>query len=179
MLNIVKVRATLQLELGDDIFARYLPASPHVVGEVLAEQVDAYSRAEKLGYYPALEYFEQVPDVVDPDALDAAQNIAWFANNAIQEEIQTRLRGAFSNVAIESIQCLAFTMPPVRPSRRNALALLSQHYTANTFRLSLLLSSLLKHEERTQDIEAMTRKKVVVYLRHYFNALDVTSTQQI
>lgn len=179
MLHLVKIRLTLQVELSEGVLRRYLPASPMVVGMELADQVDAYSRREKLGYYPALDYFDTVKEVVDPELLDAARNIAWFAGNAVREEIQIRLRGVFSNVQLESAQCLAFTFPPVRPNQNGALEDLADHYTPNIFRLCLLVSSLTKKEELQENMEEAASKTTLSHLRRYFDSVSVTSAQQV
>jgi hypothetical protein len=179
MLHIIKVRVTLEIELSDGVLRSYLPASPQAVGGELAAQVDHYSRAQKLGYYPALDYFQHETGVVGADVLDAAQNIAWFAGNAVREEIQMRLRPVFANVALESTQCLAFTFPPVRLHQDNALAHLAAHYTPNTFRLCLLLSSLSKQEALDGDWENLTRRKLLTHLMRHFNGIEITSVQLV
>jgi hypothetical protein len=78
------------------------------VGEELASQVRSYVRRERLGYYPALELFRQRCGI-DGELIDAAQNIAWLACELVREQVQRRLRAAFSSVQVQiaPIQCLA------------------------------------------------------------------------
>jgi hypothetical protein len=176
---IIKVRVTLEIELSDGVLRSYLPASPQAVGCALAEQVDHYCRCEKLGYYPALDYFHHQSGIIAPEVLDAAHNIAWFAGNAVREEIQMHLRPAFASITLESTQCLAFTFPPVRVHHKNARADLAAHYTPNTFRLCLLLSSLNKQNDLHHDWELAMRRKIYHHLVPHFHDLMITSLQII
>ncbi len=180
LLHVIKTRLILQTRVAEEVLLQHIPASPRVVGEELAAQVDAHVRDQGLGYYPALEFFQaQDNQAVESDLLDAAQNIAWFAGNLIQEEIQRRLRGAFSNIQIETLQCTAFTLPRVRLNQGNALELLAEHYTPDDYRVSLLLSSLYKHTHARADAEDVARKKVLRHLRGIFVDLRINSSQRV
>lgn len=190
-LNLIKIRVTLQMQIPPHFFARHLPASPQLVGDALAQQVNDYQQKQQLGYYPALEFLQRQQEQgesiqpVDSDLLDAVYNIAWFAGNSVREEIVVRLRGLFSHMDIESLQCLAFTMPAVRPSHAEALDKLAAHYTPIHFRSSLMLSSFykLKNAQEKQtfetEMEGVTRKKILRNLSRSFATLEITSTKRV
>ena len=114
-LHLNSATLSLDVQLPEHIFTRHLPASPVVVGEALTEQVMAYVQSQRLGYFPALAYFRALPAALEPELLDAAENIAWFTCNQARGEIQRKLRPVFSSLSVQSAQALAFTMPAVRP----------------------------------------------------------------
>ena len=74
-LHVAKVALTVVVRVDRHVLDRHLVASPAAVGEQLAQQVDDYTWRERLGYYPALGFFEGRSGV-DPDLLRAAKDIA-------------------------------------------------------------------------------------------------------
>ncbi|MDD3448677.1 MAG: hypothetical protein PHF72_06560 [Gammaproteobacteria bacterium] len=145
-IHIARVALILQLTVPAAVYAQHLAASPEVVGGELARQVDAYARANRLGYYPALDFFRRQGGI-DPELIQAADDIAWFSGQYARSEITRRLRGVFSTVAMESVTPQAFSMPAVRPGRPNALVDLARHYTPDTLRVELRLSMIHRDPE--------------------------------
>lgn len=137
-LHMATVALTVRLRLSEEAMASYLSASPQVVGEELAQAVQAVVRAQKLGYFPALEYFRAEPGI-DDALLDAVDHIAWLATTVVRDEVRRRLRPVFASVRFSALQTLAFTLPPVRPGQPRALERLAQHYTPDTVKADLLL----------------------------------------
>lgn len=176
-IHFVKVAAHLVVTLRPDALARASAASPRVVGEELAHAVDAYARRERLGYYPALGFFREVGGV-DEDLLDAAANLAWLAGELAREEVRSRLRQVFSRVDVESVQPVAFTLPGVRPERKDSLARLARHYTPDTVKLSAVLTSLHK-QASPAGIEQFVRRTLWRWLRERFADLDVTGARLV
>lgn len=179
----VKIRQILEFRVPEEVLERHLPSSPELVGGKLAEQIHAYSKANKLGYFPALEFFrnrqeegETFDPPVDAELLDAVHSIAWFCGNLIQEEVRTQLRGAFSNTQVESLQCLAFTMPTVRFHRGDAIYRLAAHFTPVWFR-AVLLVTLLHPEGEQASAEKSVRQKVVHLLDRVLEEISVTGSQ--
>ena len=72
-----------------------------VVAKALAKQVADYEKEQHLGYYPALEYFQQSSEAVDTGLLDAADNMAWLSTRLVREEVRKRLRPIFSSLRID------------------------------------------------------------------------------
>jgi len=182
----VKISLTLEFRVPEEILERHLPASPDLVGGRLAEQIHAYSKAHKLGYFPALEFFrlrhaegEKFIPPIDAQLLESVHSMAWFGGNLIQEEIRTHLRGAFTNTQIESLQCLAFTMPSVRFHRGDAIYRLAVHFTPVWFRATLLISILHPQDEEAEPLVKTTRHKVLYELEKVFEEISITSAQVV
>ena len=111
-LNLTRVAVSLQVKVPADAIEQHSAASPYVVGEELARQVAAYVQHERLGYYPALEYFRTI-ETIDPELLKAEESISWLVCGLVREELRTRLRAVFSNLKFESVQTVAYTMPGI------------------------------------------------------------------
>ena len=177
-LHVNKVALTLTLQLPEHVFARYLPSSPRVVGEALAEQVQAYAETHRLGYYPALDYFRQNGIEFDADLLDAADHIGWFVCNAVRDEVQRKLRPVFASLSIQSIQSQAFTMPTVRPHQANALQALATHYTPDTVKTVVIVSSVQKSE--MMETQARWASHLAHrWLKESFARIEVSSAQPV
>lgn len=172
--------ATLSLivRLPEHIFTRHLPASPAVVGEALAEQIIAYVQSERLGYFPALDYFRSQPAALESELLDAAENIAWFTCNQARAEIQRKLRPVFSSLSMQSMQALAFTMPAIRPNQVNARQELIRHYTPDSAKLVVQVNSFQKSAE-TEAMAKWASHLAYRWLKDSFARVEVTSAQAI
>lgn len=170
------VTLSIIVQLPEHVFARHLPASPTVVGEALAEQISTYVQAERLGYYPALDYFRAQPGVLEPELLDAAENIAWFTCNQARNEIQRKLRPVFSSLRVQGAQALAFTMPAVRPAQANARRDLIRHFTPDTAKLVLQVNSFQKSEQ-TETMAKWASHLAYRWLKDSFARIEVISAQ--
>ena len=71
------ISLTLCLTLPEKIMQQHLPCMPAKPGEQLARVVHHYSLDNKLGYYPAIEFFRQVAEV-DQQLIDDIEKIAWL-----------------------------------------------------------------------------------------------------
>lgn len=172
-LHATRVALTLVVGIPAEVFERHLPSSPQRVGRLLAEAVSAHEQEQGLGYYPALDYFQE-QGALDPELLNAAENIAWLGSSLVREEVRQRLRGVFANVKIQSIQCQAFTMPTVRPHGPAALDRLTEHFTPDRIKLELLLT-LFRKEQAPEGMERMARNMVHHWLKDTFEFLEITS----
>jgi hypothetical protein len=168
-----RVALTLLVGIPPAVFERHLPSSPQLVGRLLAEAVVHYEREHGLGYYPALDFFQEQGGV-DPELPNAAENIAWLGSSLVREEVQVRLRGVFANVKIQSIQCQAFAMPTVRPHTPDALERLSEHFTPDRIKLDLLVT-LFRKEDAAEGMERMARNMVHHWLKDSFEFMEITS----
>ena len=102
-----------------------------------------------LGYYPALDFFainHAGQGGIDPDLIDAAESISWLLCRLVRQEMQTRLRQVFSQLRFQSVQTMAYTMPPVRYGANNALHDLALHYTPLNVKLDCELSMISKNQ---------------------------------
>lgn len=176
-IHFVRIAAHLAVTLAPEALERHAAASPLAVGAALAEAVHACAQARGLGYYPALGYFREVGGV-DEAVLDAAANLGWLAGELAQEEVRRRLRQVFSRVDVESVQPVAFTLPPVRPSQPHALERLARHYTPDTVKVGLLLTSL-QRQAAPLGMEQFVRRTLWRWLRERFAAMDIASARLV
>lgn len=173
VLNFTRVAVTLQISVPDTALERHLAASPRVVAENIAEQVMAYEEEHSLGYYPAIDFFQQHGGV-EPELIDALENISWVLTSMVRNEIRLRLRPVFSHLKIESLKTLAFTMPTVRPGQQNARINLISHFSATSVKVNLIVTLLQKIVD-THTAARMTESMCYRWLKEHFSAVDVTS----
>lgn len=177
-LHIIRVSLTAHLKISEQVLSQHLAASPMVVGEELARQVDEYVRNQKLGYYPPLDFFDEIESGIDTDLIDTMRGIGWFVSNLAQEEIDHRLRAAFSTVTIQDSRLLAFTMPQVRPNQLNALFDLARHFTPDTVKVVMELSNIEKHADPT-GMDKRAEHKVMHWLEPHFESVEITTSHLV
>lgn len=176
-LGLVPVALTIQVVLAPEQLEALSNATERSIGRTLAERVDTIVRAQRLGYYPALDYFEDHPDM-DPALIGTVKALAAQIRKRVKREVQTHLWPVFSSVQIERATTLAFTLPRVTPAQADALARLAQHYFPNTVRLELVLTTLDK-QHRLDEAEKFSSSKVVRNLRDAFESVSVTATRRL
>lgn len=172
-LNFTRVAVSLQISVPETALERHLAASPHVVAENLAEQVMAYERKHALGYYPAIDYFQQHGGV-EPDLINALENISWVLTSMVRNEIRLRLRPVFSQLKIESLKTLAFTMPTVRPGQQNDRARLIDHFSATSVKVNMV-ATLLQKIVDSHAAAKMAESMCYRWLQDHFHSVNVTS----
>ena len=178
-MQVDQISLILRLTVPEEILQGQLSSSPAGVGEELAGVIDQYSREHKLGYYPAIEFFRQVPEI-DQGLIEKAELIAWTVSKVAREEVQSRLRPIFSSVKFQSVQTEAFALPPVRPNHPSSREQLENHYTPDTVRLELLVSMLRKdNDQRGGAAETYARKMIYRWLRGIFENVDVTASASV
>jgi len=173
-LHVSKIHITLLVTVPPEILERHLPSSADVVGEALTEQVLAAVKEEQLGYFPALDYFQQ-QGKIDKDLMDAVEAIGWFAAKMVREEVQRKMRAFFSTISFQSVQCTAFTMPTVRLSSPNAYHALVEHYTPNTVKLDMV-ATVLKKQENPQGLANWAKQLFRRNLANSFDKFEVAQT---
>jgi hypothetical protein len=176
-IEVVTVAASLTVTVPEAVVEQNVGYLPWVLGENLAGQVDAYVMEQGLGYYPALDFFRDQPEAVDPALLLLIDEIAIFCASYARRELRRRLSRAFSSVQIEQAQCTAYTMPRVRPSRSGAPAGLAMHYSPNTLKMELMLSSIQKGA--FEGLEELTLNKLMRWGREPFEAFQINGSQLI
>jgi hypothetical protein len=176
-LGLVPVALTVQVVMAPERLEALLSAAERSLGSTLAERVDAIVRAEKLGYYPALDFFADHPGL-DPNLIDMVKALAAQIRKRVKREVQTHLWPVFSSVQIERATTLAFTLPRVKPAQPDALAGLALHYFPNAVRLELVLTTFDK-QHRLEEAEKFSSSKVVRNLRDAFESVSVTETRRL
>jgi len=172
-LNFTSVALSLQLRIPENALERHIAASPQVVAENLAEQVMTYEREHTLGYYPAINFFQEHGGV-EPELIDALENISWVLTSIVRNEIRLRLRPVFSQLKIESLKTNAFAMPTVRPGQVNAKANLVNHFSATSVKVNLI-ATLLQKIVDTRAAGKMAESMCYRWLKDHFAAIEVTS----
>ena len=176
-LGIVPVALTIQVVLAPQRLEALLNVAERNLGQTLAERVEAIVRAQRLGYYPALDFFDDHPDM-DPELIGTVKALAAQIRKRVKREVQTHLWPVFSSVRIERATTLAFTLPRMTPAQPDALVRLAQHYFPNAVRLELVLSTLDK-QHRMEEAEAFSADKVVRNLRDAFESVSVSATRRL
>ncbi len=176
-LGIAPVALTVQVTIAAQRLEALLGAAERNLGQVLAERVQAIVAAQRLGYYPALDFFEGHPDM-DPALIVTAKALAAQIRKRVKREVQTHLWPVFSSVRIERATTLAFTLPRMTPAQPDALARLAQHYFPNTVRLELVLTTLDK-QHRLEAAEESSSNKVVRNLHDVFETVQVSATRRL
>lgn len=164
---------SLLVDVPESALERHLAASPHIVAENLAEQVMAYEREHSLGYYPAVDFFQQQGGI-EPELIDALENISWVLTSMVRNEIRLRLRPVFSQLKIESLKTLAFTMPTVRPGQQNDHINLVEHFSATSVKVNLI-ATLLQKIADPQAAAKMANSMCYRWLKDHFSSIEVTS----
>ena len=176
-LHLTRISLSLVAQLPEHIFERHLAASPYIVGEELTAQVTRYVRENQLGYYPALDFF-QAQGGLEEELLEAAEGISWFSANIVREEIQRKLRPVFSSITFKAQQCVAFTMPTIRPNNINAYNELLTHYTPDTIKANIEVTSLQK-QDKGELMSRWATNTCYRWLKDSFDLFEVTSTQVV
>ncbi len=177
-MKVTQVALGVRIVLDPESMDEHAAASADVVGGELARQVSDYVRENRLGYYPALDYFKDQPGILDADLLNAADNLSWLATRLVREEVRKRLRPLFASMRFDAMQSLAFTMPTVRPGQPNALTRLTEHYTPNVVKLDLTASIMTRHDTG-QDMKGHSSHQVYRWLKDHFQEVEVTNSRQL
>jgi hypothetical protein len=172
-LHFQKALAELRLTLAAGALRARASADPGTVGRELARQVDQAVRRENLGYYPALGYFE-VQGGVERELLDTARDLAGLATELVREDAAQHLRQAFAQVEVERLQALALTLPSARPGQSEALSLLARHYTPDTVRVAMVLTSIQRRPAR-EGMDLFVRRTLFRWLRDRYAEVRVAS----
>ena len=176
-LGVVPVALTIQVTMAPEQLEALLGTAERNLGRTLAERVQTIVRADRLGYYPALDFFEDHP-AMDPALIGAVKVLAAQIRKRVKREVQTHLWPVFSSVQIERATSLAFTLPRMTPAQPDALEKLAQHYFPNSVRLELVLSTLDKLH-RLEEVENFSAQKVMRNLRDVFESVSVSATRRL
>lgn len=176
-LGIAPVMLSVQVVMAPAQLDALLSVTDKQLGQKLAERVDSIVRAEKLGYYPALDYFEGHAGF-EPEWLTAARTLAALIRKRVKRDVLTHLWPVFSSVQIVRATTLAFTLPRVTPAQPDARERLARHYFPNAVRLELKLTTLDK-QPRLDAVEKFSSQKVVRNLRDAFESVSVSAAHRL
>ena len=170
-LHFINLDLSLRVELDDEVLSQHSVASPQIVAHELALSISDYVREHAMGYYPALDYFRSQGGI-DADLLDAEESLAWLACRLVREEIQKKLRAAFSTMKFLELKAPAYSMPTVRPGQNNAITQLAQHYSTNVVKVDMAIS-LIQKQPADDNLLRYARQVTARWLKHSFKGLQV------
>lgn len=174
-IQVARFAVVLKVRVGDEVIEPNIGYLPWVLGENLAGQVDSWVMEQRLGYYPALDFFRDKPQVVDPALLQLIDAMARFGEEYSRRELRRRLRGGFSHVDVERIQLEAFAMPRILPSQPKSPEELARHYAPATFRVELLLGMIQRGD--VERIERLVAQRILQWAKPAFASLELLSTR--
>ena len=172
-ITIAKVALSLTLKVTETILDRHLVSSPRVMAKLLAAEIDTYVRENNTGYYPAIEFFRD-KDGVDKELLKVFEETGWIVCKITRELLTTDLKPAFSNIQIQSIKPVAFTMPSIRLGQKDAFDQLVHHLIISNVKVGMIASSIEKISQ-TDDIEKIAERKIWRWLQEDFESIRVVS----
>ena len=170
----VNTAISVRAQLAADVIENRLGAHAANAGPALAAQIDEVVRRDRLGYYPALEFFAEHP-AVDRGFIAAVQQVGLFLCEYAKTEARRRLWPVFSQVRVVHVHLLALTLPPVRPQQPNAQLLLAKHYTPDAVRIDLMLASL---ERAREGVDKLAADKVRWWLREGFAQVEILDARE-
>jgi hypothetical protein len=174
-LHVAKVELSVKVAVPVALLQKHLPAPIDKLGAQLAEETHKVVMRDSLGYYPALDYFKE-SGAIPGYLLDAVDEVATLATALATDQINEMLVPVFSNVTVNSVQCLAFALPTVRPGKPNAREELASHYTPNVLKLELIVSVLQKHEPE-ESFERYADNTVFRLLGEVFESVEISSAR--
>ncbi len=151
------INGTLRLVIAEQALARHAPASPLQIGSELSYQIRQHEKNNKLGYYPALDYYrencKESPEV-DSQLIETFDTLLWLGEELIRSEFRTRLRSVFTQHRIIDIRHHAKALPKVRPDSPDDAHQLAAHFTPT--RIKVDFQGRPRARLKEDDIEAAT-----------------------
>jgi fermentation-respiration switch protein FrsA (DUF1100 family) len=176
-IHIVKTALSLRLRVAQAFLQERLGERASDASVQLAAQIDALVRTEKLGYYPALDYFAN-RDGIDRGLLAEIEEAARWVRAHAEQQVRARLWPAFSHVRVVNTQSPVFALPGVRPGQSEALAALARHYTPTVVKIDLVVSSL-KKGAAGEGAERAAAQQARWWLRECFESVEVSDARVV
>ena len=172
---IARIALTLHIVVKPSYLKQHLGAIAANLGTDLAKAVDTVARENRLGYFPALDYFADRSDL-DPKLLAMATDLAKTVRDHVRREVQHHLVPFFSQVVVKRITSPAFSLPRVNPQQADALEALARHYFPNSVRFDLVVSSV-ERGSKLENLEKAVTRRALWNLRDHFEHVEVTDAR--
>jgi len=176
-LQFTSISLSMKLAVAEDELERHLAASPSVVTDELVSHVKKHEKENRLGYFPALDYYIN-NNAIDADLVSALQSISWVVTNMVRNEIRIKLRPVFSNIKFESIQTLAYTLPQVRVSDKQLTEKLLEHFSANNVKVNLTVTLIQKFIDNSA-AEKLAKNLTYQWLKNSFHSIDISGCKVV
>lgn len=177
-LQVIKVELGVKLAVPISTLQKNLPAPIDKLGDQVANEVNKRVARQDLGYYPAIEYFIE-QDSFPGYLLDAMQEVSTLTIDIVTSTINDLLVPIFSNVQIRNMQCLAYSLPSVRPGKPHAIRDLARHFTPNAVKFELVVSVLQREEKTAEGFEKYADNTVYRWLSEVFEDVQIFSARQL
>ena len=174
-LYVTRVELGVKLIVPVTVLQKHLPAPIDKLGDQLANEVDKRVGKLNLGYYPALDYFKDTDDFPHY-LLEAVAEVGSLAADIAMQKINEVLVPIFSNVKLSNVQCLAYSLPAIRPGKSNAKNALAAHYTPNVIKFELVVSILQRHKPQG-GFEKYADNTVYRWLSEVFDSVEISSAR--
>jgi hypothetical protein len=175
-IRVATAALTARLRLPPEVAQRQLGELAVSLGPRVAREVARLAHEQRLGYYPALEFFGRRNDL-DTQLLTDLGSYCAVVQGYVLEEVPRQLKPVFSNVQIRNLRFIALMLPGVRPNQPDALEALARHYTPDHVRLELALGTVTKGT--TQGLERVAAQKVCWWLRERFARVEITDARLV
>jgi len=176
ILQVARFAVSLSARLPDQAFNEIFPSSVSALGKKIAGQVIAYEKQSNLGYFPAINYFRDNPNIIDDYLLDALEQVAEVAVRIATLKTYQLLQPVFSQVMILTQQNMVYGMPHVRPRNDDHEKLLALHYAPNQVKLGMELS-LLQKTTPQKELAGAVKKMVLRWLSDTFDDIEVNDVR--
>lgn len=154
------------------VLARHFPAPVEDLSRAVAGKIDCFVRQQALGYYPAIEFFRDRTDIIEPYLMDAFDQVAAASQSLAQQGALAMLQPLFSSVTCNSIITLGYALPRVRPNDSDAQQTLILHLTPNRVKLELTLT-LFQKQAPTDSLAPAVKMMVLHWLTEVLEEMDV------
>jgi len=176
-LQVISIELGVKVTVPIRTLQKLLPAPVDKLAEQLAAETQKAVQARALGYFPALNYFldiEEFPAFL----IDAANDVCTLAAEIVTAKIHEVLIPIFSQVQLNDVQCIVFSLPTIRPGKADTMSKLIKHYTPNVIKFSLVLS-LLQNTVSRVGLEKYADNTVHRWLSESFEEVDISSVRLI
>lgn len=131
----------VELTVPSEVIEANMGYHPGALGEFFARQVVAMEAEQHLGYYPAFDNYRPYGQPVEPELVILIDQVADFSRRYAEQELKRRLTREFTKVNVHHTQIMAYAMPRVLPSEKQAQRQLGEHFAPDTLRIELLIET--------------------------------------
>lgn len=175
-LHYYRAGALLAVELKREALKSLLSINLDEMTDAIVDVAIEYESREKLDYFPAITHIAVAQGITEP------WNVAFtHATRGIQmmvsQIVRDRLKAAFSEVRVVSVDNNAYHIPPVKPRKRHTRSALWNHYQLNLLRVEIEVAQIHK-EEVNVDYDQFARHLIYRWLADSFDKLEVVEFER-
>ena len=168
-----KFSMAVNITVADDIIEQHVAVSLEKIAEEIANEVISYAETNKLGYIPAIDFFQNNGGI-DKDLLDVTESVSWVLSNTIRNDFRVCLRPVFSNIKFEALQLNAYTMPKVTLHDADLRQKLIKHFMLNKIKINFN-ATLIQKMIDTEHVGDMAKEITYRRLSEHFNEVEISA----